>query len=602
MRTTLRISKDVALPLEAVTQTFAILAKRGAGKTNTAVVMTEEMLEAKLPVCVIDPVGVWWGLRSCDDGLVAGYKVLVLGGEHGDIPLTETSGALVADFIVTEHQPTILDVSLFSKSAMRRFVREFAERLYQKNREPLHLVIDEADAFIPQKVDHGMEPLVGAINDVVRRGRARGLGVTLISQRPAVINKDVLTQIECLIVLKMTGPHDRDAIERWVEYNADKDQARTVLASLQELEVGDAWVWSPGWLKLFVRTHIRARYTFDSSATPTAGKQLRPPKELAKIDLAGLQAKMSATLAEAEKNDPKALKRRVAELERELAVRPQGAAVADGEVLALREQVRRLEDELAARAVPDWATTTIRGLASELSKVSSELQALAGLALKACQAVDAAVAGKSAGVSGNSPRPAHTTPKASKGAERGPARPRAGGVTPMVAAETPSDVIPDGDPPTRAQLKMLGVIAQYPEGLDKVRLAVLLGQSHGGGGFNNNLGRFRSQGWVTKGEPIRITKAGLKFGPFEMLPTGDELREYWFKKLDKCPRIILQVLSDVYPKTLTKEQIAERSAKYNDGHAYDPDGGGFNNGLGKLRTFQLINRGKDIAASEALFG
>jgi hypothetical protein len=33
MRATLTIAKDLRLPADAVTQTFAILAKRGAGKT-----------------------------------------------------------------------------------------------------------------------------------------------------------------------------------------------------------------------------------------------------------------------------------------------------------------------------------------------------------------------------------------------------------------------------------------------------------------------------------------------------------------------------------------------------------------------------------------
>ena len=34
---------------------------------------------------------------------------------------------------------------------------------------------------------------------LVRRGRSSGIGVTLISQRPQVLNKDVLTQAETLI-------------------------------------------------------------------------------------------------------------------------------------------------------------------------------------------------------------------------------------------------------------------------------------------------------------------------------------------------------------------------------------------------------------------
>ena len=56
---TLHLAKDLRLPVEAVTQTVAILAKRGAGKTYTAAVMVEEMLKAGLQLVVVDPVGVW---------------------------------------------------------------------------------------------------------------------------------------------------------------------------------------------------------------------------------------------------------------------------------------------------------------------------------------------------------------------------------------------------------------------------------------------------------------------------------------------------------------------------------------------------------------
>jgi DNA helicase HerA-like ATPase len=70
--------KPFTLPIEAVTQTFAILAKRGVGKTYTASVMAEEMLAAGQPIIAIDPTGAWYGLRS-------EYPVVIFGGEHADV-------------------------------------------------------------------------------------------------------------------------------------------------------------------------------------------------------------------------------------------------------------------------------------------------------------------------------------------------------------------------------------------------------------------------------------------------------------------------------------------------------------------------------------
>ena len=245
--------------------------------TNTAGVLTEQLIKQGLPVVYVDPIGVVWGLRHSRDGKGPGLPVIILGGEHADVPLEETGGVVIADFVIEHRQPVVLDLGLFSKGAQRRFMVDFAERLYHKNRDALHVMLDECDTWVPQRAEHGAERLSGAINDLVRKGRARGLGVTLISQRPAIISKDVLTQVETLIAHRMTGPQDRDAIERWIEQNADRD-GDEVLSSLQTLGDGDAWVWSPSWLRVLKRTHISLRETFDSSATPKAGARVTGPE------------------------------------------------------------------------------------------------------------------------------------------------------------------------------------------------------------------------------------------------------------------------------------------------------------------------------------
>jgi DNA helicase HerA-like ATPase len=183
-RPKLQLSQDLELPEEAVTETFAILGKRGVGKTTTARVLTEELLEVGLPVLILDPTGVWWGLRTSADGKTAGYPVVIFGGDHADVPLEETAGTLIADVIVSQRISAVLDLSSLSKGGTRRFSTDLLERLYHRNREPLHVVIDEADLLAPQRVAHGGERLLGAMSDLVRRGRVRGLGVSMITQSP----------------------------------------------------------------------------------------------------------------------------------------------------------------------------------------------------------------------------------------------------------------------------------------------------------------------------------------------------------------------------------------------------------------------------------
>src|SRR5664279_2404996 len=95
------VGPDLKLPEEAVTETFAILGKRGVGKTTTARVLTEDLLEVGLPALILDPTGAWWGLRASADGAGDGYPVVIFGGDHADVPLEETSGSLIADVVVT---------------------------------------------------------------------------------------------------------------------------------------------------------------------------------------------------------------------------------------------------------------------------------------------------------------------------------------------------------------------------------------------------------------------------------------------------------------------------------------------------------------------
>lgn len=75
----LNLATDLQLPLDAVTQTFAFLAKRGVGKTYSASVLVEEFLKNGLPVIVLDPLDVWWGLRANHTGDAAGFPIVVLG-------------------------------------------------------------------------------------------------------------------------------------------------------------------------------------------------------------------------------------------------------------------------------------------------------------------------------------------------------------------------------------------------------------------------------------------------------------------------------------------------------------------------------------------
>src|ERR1700730_4261113 len=116
----LRISHSLSLPIDAVTQKFGILGRTGSGKSYASTKLAEEMLDAKAQIVVLDPVGVWWGLRVLKDGKTEGYNIPVLGGMHGDIPLEPGAGALIADLIVDKVISAVVDLSGFLITEQRR--------------------------------------------------------------------------------------------------------------------------------------------------------------------------------------------------------------------------------------------------------------------------------------------------------------------------------------------------------------------------------------------------------------------------------------------------------------------------------------------------
>jgi DNA-binding response OmpR family regulator len=324
VKSTLYIASGVSLPLAAVTQRFGIFGISGSGKTYTASVMVEEMLAAGAHVVVLDPLGVWWGLRAAvsDAAESKPLPIYILGGDHADLPLTAQMGAAVASLIVEERLSVVLDLSAMEQEAQAAFAADFARVLYQQSREPLHLIIDEADIFAPETPGSTSEwTCRRAIDTIVRRGRVRGLGVTLLSQRPAVVAKNVLTQTGTLIVHRIASPQDQKAIDGWFRAHGGDEQRKMVMTTLASLPVGEAWLWSPSDLQLFERIRVRKRRTYDSSATPTVGVVRNVPRVLAPVDLSTLSTRLQSVLVTVEENDPTRLRARIVDLTRQLSER-----------------------------------------------------------------------------------------------------------------------------------------------------------------------------------------------------------------------------------------------------------------------------------------
>lgn len=253
---------SIQIPINAATKTFAILAKRGAGKTYTGAVMAEEFFKNNISFIVFDPIDVWWGLRIDKNGKDKGLPVVVFGIEHADIPLTREMGRQIAQSIVKDNISCVISTFGLPKVAQRHLIAEFADEILNINNTPRHIFIEEAHEYVPQRVFGAMGKTFNAVSNLVVMGRNRGIGVTLLNQRAATVNKDVLTQIDTLIAMRSVGPQDRKALQEWVEAHTARGDFEKFIQSLPSLPTGEGWIWSPEFLDIFERIKIRHRNTF----------------------------------------------------------------------------------------------------------------------------------------------------------------------------------------------------------------------------------------------------------------------------------------------------------------------------------------------------
>lgn len=550
--------------------TFALLAKKGWGKTYAMRVMAEEFARCGVPFVCLDPMDAFWGLRAGKGAL----EIPIFGGPHGDVALESTGGRLMADLVVDEHLSMILSIAHFgSRSQERRFAMDFFDQLYRRNSELVHLLVDEADLFAPQKPQSGDQPLLGVTENIVRRGRNKGIGITLGTQRPAVLNKDVLTQVDGLIVGRMLGPQDRNAIDGWIGEHGDHGEGRRIKDELPTMATGEAHVWIPE-LGVLKRTKIRAARTFDSS--PTRKRSSRDRRlDLAAVDLSAIAEKMADTVERSKAADPKELRKRIARLEKELAERPAA------EPETIETPVAVLDDDVLA----------------ELRSIRDDLGSLLGSLREFARTSDEAVAGAAEQIDRAEQLVGHKAPSAVGRPPVAPPPP-AGGSAPMPPAPPTAPVDPEGVQLKAGARRMLEALAQlHPSPLTRVQLGTLADVAPGGTFSTYVNAIFRSGLAVEADGRVALTPAGVEHlaaGLGTGAPSPTQLQIMWAKKLKAGARRMLDELMREYPEGIDRATLGDR--------ADVSPGGTFSTYINSLKRNHLAaERDGLVFAGEALF-
>ncbi len=259
----------------------AVLGVRNSGKSSTAAVICEELLRIGHPFIVLDIDGEYWGLRERWEVLTAGT------GAHTEVTLRPEQTGALAEVVLARRVPVVLDLSEWSKEEGYEAVYRLAEALWKLAgdlRVPCMVIIEEAHEWVPEGVKTDLRELLARI---ALRGRKRGLGAVIVSQRSAKVAKDVLSQAEVYFCHKVTHPADLSVYKDLVPWPGK--QVEQIVPALQPGEA--ILVRSGGTLQV----QVRPRLTFHAGFTPSFAPVPVPPMKAVGEELVAALRAMAAT-------------------------------------------------------------------------------------------------------------------------------------------------------------------------------------------------------------------------------------------------------------------------------------------------------------------
>ncbi len=194
---------DVSAELVATGRT-CVIGTSGSGKSYTVGVICEELCKSQIPFVIIDTEGEYSGLKEK-------YEAIWIGDdEKCDLNWKGLDLNILAQNAL-DAVPLIMDLSEADRPKDK--VGKFLSALYQeisKRRTPYLVVLEEADRFAPQAGQR-----LEIFNEVARRGRKRGLGLMLCTQRPSLVDKNILSQCANQIIGKLVIKNDLQSVAQF---------------------------------------------------------------------------------------------------------------------------------------------------------------------------------------------------------------------------------------------------------------------------------------------------------------------------------------------------------------------------------------------------
>ncbi|MDA4123574.1 MAG: DUF87 domain-containing protein [Thaumarchaeota archaeon] len=183
-----------------------VIGASGSGKSYAVGVICEELCKTGVPFAIIDTEGEYSGLKQK-------YDVIWVGDEQGcDLQWSGLDlGRLGTQ--APDLAPLVLDLS--ETDGPRQKVSDILSIIYtevERRRTPYLVIVEEADRFVPQNGEK-----VAIFGEIARRGRKRGVGLMVCTQRPSLVDKNVLSQCGNQLIGKLVIRNDLQAVAQFFQ-------------------------------------------------------------------------------------------------------------------------------------------------------------------------------------------------------------------------------------------------------------------------------------------------------------------------------------------------------------------------------------------------
>ncbi len=569
--------RPVELDLESLIDTrMLVQANSGGGKSYFLRKLLEQT-HGHVQHIILDLEGEFGTLREKYDYLLV--------GKGGDIDISIRVADILARKLLELGVSAIIDLYELKQHERILFVKRFLDSMINVSKELWHpciVVVDEAHIFCPE---HGKAESAPSVIDLCTRGRKRGYAAVLATQRLSKLSKDACAELNNKSIGRTGLDIDMKRASEELGFSS-KEQ----MLSLRNLAPGEFYYFGPA-LSTSVElmkvgevqtTHPKSGQRILKTVTPPTHKVQEMLKKL--TDLPQEAEKELKTVEEfrSEIHKLKMENRRLAATGGQAVVpRPVGL---DSRMIAERDALKNEIRELKIQ------NREFHGRQNALQK---KMLSMSKIATRTAEEI---------GHIANGPYiPVYTKPEQT--AVKTLSQPTIERSEPI---PWPRDKILkpysepsfEGGKPTGGALRMLQAAAMFwPGSVTRFRMGLIARLSPGSGTFGTYLAILKRDGLIEgDNSAFTITEAGLQqAGTIPKLPEGAELVEMWKSIVKGGAARMLQVLAEIYPEGLDREELGMRAE-------ISPSSGTFGTYLATLKRSGLVEvSGRQVKVTKEMY-